>query len=99
MARDIKARPATATRAGERVHERYDGEDWQDAGQLIQPGEGAFPEGRIHQGGGDRILPEDVVAHRAAGEKPPADAQAISQRRKRDDVLRKALPAARAAVD
>src|ERR1700734_422431 len=46
-----------------------------------QPGQGALPGRRLHQGRGPRLLPADLPGAAAAHRRPPDDAPALPARR------------------
>ena len=61
--------------------------DGRDLG-AVQPGQGALPGGRVHQGRGDRLLHPDRAGAAAAPARPGADPDPLPQRRRRRALLR-----------
>ena len=53
----------------------------------VQPGQGALPGGRVHQGGGDRVLLADRPGAAAAHQRPGLDPAAVPGRGRRAGVL------------
>ena len=53
----------------------------------VEPGQGAVPGGRVHQGAGDRLLPADRVGAAAAHRAAAGDHQAVPGRRGRQVLL------------
>ena len=60
----------------------------------LEPRQGPLPRGRVHQGPGHRLLHARRAGPAAAPARPPADAQALPQRRRRRVLLREAVPVA-----
>ena len=67
--------------------------------QALEPRQGLLPGGRLHQGPGDRLLPADRPGAAAAPARPPADAEALSGRRRGPVLLREAVPVLPARLD
>src|SRR5215470_7579017 len=64
----------------------------------LEPRQGLLSRGRLHQGSPDRVLHARGAGRAAAPARPPADAQALPQRRHLHLLLREAVPVAPARL-